>query len=382
MIKKRVLFCIQDFKHGGIPKCLETLISLIDKDRFEVDIFCINQEGLYKEKLGQYSIFTQSLLMTFICANYRELKGGKKLVTQLIKVFRYAIIKIFGFDIFTYMLTRYALEISKMNYDTIIAFAEGTITRFVSEIECKNKVAWIHIDYKRYLFYEKSKIEDEFILYSKYNTVVSPSKFSANSFIDIHPILKNKIKAIPNLLDIDDILTRAKESELDQRFSTEIFTIISVGRICYEKQFFKIPEISAKLKNKNIEFRWYIIGGGSDVETEYLIDHINKYDVHNEVILLGSKNNPYKYIAKSNLLVSTSLSETFSYVINEAMVLGVPVVSTDFGSVTEVLDNSNGVILPIDCLDKGIIETIKKNKDISTFKYNNLNILNKIYDIF
>lgn len=57
--------------------------------------------------------------------------------------------------------------------------------------------------------------------------------------------------------------------------------------------------------------------------------------MEDRVILLGGKTNPYPYIANANLHVCTSLSESWSYTVNEANVLGVPSVSTDFGAAYE-----------------------------------------------
>ena len=47
---KRILFCIENFQHGGITKALENIISLVDKEKYDVGIFVVNQEdGPYKD---------------------------------------------------------------------------------------------------------------------------------------------------------------------------------------------------------------------------------------------------------------------------------------------------------------------------------------------
>ena len=53
-------------------------------------------------------------------------------------------------------------------------------------------------------------------------------------------------------------------------------------------------------------------------------------------------------MAKADLYVSTSLSESFPLVINEAKALGIPIVSNNFGSAAESIeDGVDGFVLPV-----------------------------------
>ena len=68
MKKKRILFCIRDFNLGGIPKSLENLLSLIDKDKYDITVFCAWQDGYYKHVFDKYSVLPQDkLLYWFLC---------------------------------------------------------------------------------------------------------------------------------------------------------------------------------------------------------------------------------------------------------------------------------------------------------------------------
>jgi glycosyltransferase involved in cell wall biosynthesis len=177
-------------------------------------------------------------------------------------------------------------------------------------------------------------------------------------------------------------------SELDSNFNFNGFRIVSIGRIDPVKRFSLIPEIVNNLKKRKLNFRWFIIGEGKGKEKELLIDNIFKYSVQNELLLLGEKNNPYPYIKQSDLLVSTSKSEACPNVINEAKILGTPIVAADFGSVYEFIeDNVNGLISPIETIADKIEQMITNDtlynrikNNISHFKYDNEEILNVLYN--
>lgn len=387
--KRRILFCLQSFQHGGIQKSLEHLLSLLDYNRYDVDIFCALQRGYYKELFAGYNLLPQDCLMWYLCVNYRELRGGKRYMAIFVK-FISRLLNYIGVNLFERSLRRIARQISSCDYDIVVAYAEGYITRMVSYVECKRKVAWIHIDYKRLLHYEKDGVGINRRLYAKYDAVISPSQFSKCSFEAVYPEFKDKIVAIPNTVNSQIIKSALPPKiDLDARFNTEAFTIVSIGRVCYEKRFFEIPAIVARLKGlTNAPFRWYIIGDGSDVEVDYVRDKIKEHNVEDSVLLLGGKDNPYPYIAASNLLVVTSFSETFSYVIAEAKVLGVPIVSTDFGTSTEVIDDSSGIILPLESIEQGVLKMMSDReyyaslrRALSSYEYNNRAALEAINNI-
>ncbi len=385
-MKKRALFCIENFHQGGINRALENILSLHDKETLEINLFVVNQEdGPYKKAFAPYVKYEPDSLLSAYCTYLSKHSGLRKTALMLIKAYRKLAIK-FGKDPFKKRLNYWAKKIESDKYDCVIAYAEGYITEFVSHVR-GHKASWIHIDYKRYLHYVNDI--DEGNIYRNFDEIVIPSRFSGVSFKDIYPDLKEKICIIPNLIDSLEVKRKSLETQgLDDRFTPSPFTIISVGRICYEKRFFEIPRVAKSLKDKGVGFRWYIIGDGSEIEKVTLHKAITDTGTENIVIPLGGKDNPYPYIAQSDILVSTSLSETFSYVVFEAKSLGVPVVCADFGTSEEILNEREGVISTIDEMADKIYALVDKNKTIKVFKdylktyqYDNNQPLEQIYDV-
>ena len=387
--KKKLLFCIENLRHGGISKGIESLISAIDHDRYEINIFCINRtDGPYKESLKAHLTYKQNRILYYLSTFHKEHSGVEKYLLLFFKAFNKVLKKITKFDLFEYNLKHEAKNIIKENYDVVIAYSEGIITKFVSKIEAKKKIAWVHIDYKRYLEY-CGEVK-ELNIYKAYDNIVTPSVFSKKSFVEVFPSLKNRVVAIPNLLNITDIIKKANTpSPITKSLGSNEFTILSIGRICHEKGFVKIPKIVNDLIKRGNNLKWYIIGEGSKNETEYLKNEIEKENVKNFVILIGAKDNPYPYIKNSDLVAVTSISETFCYVIGEAKIIGTPIIATNFGTVREVLDNQHGVISDINCFadtlhnimnDKNLYSKLRRN--IKTYKHNNNIVLEQLYSIF
>lgn len=383
---KKILFCIENFQHGGINRALENLLSVFDHTRHDVGIFVVNQEeGPYKQLFAPYLKYTKDHLLEAYCTYYHKHHGFRRYALLALKSWR-KIVSRLGHDPFKARLHRWARRIGADGYDCVIAFAEGYITEFVAGVR-GHKAAWIHIDYKRYLTYTGHP--DEAGIYGRFANVVIPSQFSAKSFIDTYPALKDKIKCIPNVISSDMVRREAASGKpTDASFCPGGFSIISVGRICYEKRFFEIPVIAKALRDKGVNFKWYIIGDGSPAETATLDKAIKENGVGDSVIHLGRKDNPYPYIAQCDLLVSTSLSETFSYVVFEAKSLGVPVVCADFGTAPEILNDTEGLITPLSSMAEAINNLytdrdslLRLKANLQAYEYDYPSVLNKIYEI-
>ena len=58
MNKKKVLFIIPEYSHGGTNKSLENLLSLIDKQKYEISVYSLYEDGglYYKDVLKPYII--------------------------------------------------------------------------------------------------------------------------------------------------------------------------------------------------------------------------------------------------------------------------------------------------------------------------------------
>ena len=113
--------------------------------------------------------------------------------------------------------------------------------------------------------------------------------------------------------------------------------------------------------------------GWGDENGNELEKQISLYGLEDYIKSIGMKKNPYPYIARADLFVQPSRVEAFGLSIAEAMILGVPVLSTQTDGAIEVFSvKHNGLLCKISGED--IFKGIEKLKnDIP--QYNDANLI-------
>lgn len=375
--KKRVLFVLPRYEIGGTTISLYSLLSKIDPSRLEVDVFA-KPVGAYKGKMPNCKELPQNIWIS-----YPYMKGGFliKAFQTIIYGMRYGLSKI-RINLFPLIYWLGGKTLHSDKYDAVVSFSEG-MADVVCSFPAKKLIQWVHCDYRRHLAENDPKTER--YAYKRYDTVVCVSDYAKEAFADIYPDFATKTIAIHNIINVEDILMKAaKADDLDNRFSTDVFTIVSCGRLDPVKQFSKIPMLAHRIHClTKRQFRWYIIGGGFTDEQQRIEDEIRKYDVGKTVILLGSKDNPYPYISKADLYVCTSESESFPLAVNEAKALDIPVVTNDFPSVHESIEDCvDGYITKLDSMPERIASFMDSPLKTPGNRINNTTSLDEIYKLF
>lgn len=144
-----------------------------------------------------------------------------------------------------------------------------------------------------------------------------------------------KILKINNFMNFDKILEKSNE---EVKENGEY--IISVGSLTENKNHILLIEAFRELKKeKNIKDKLIIIGDGK--EKEKLKKRIDELALNEDILLLGQKQNPYKYMKKSKLYVSTSKNEGLPLTSIEAMVLQKMVIAVENNGTRELLDKNS-----------------------------------------
>ena len=112
-----------------------------------------------------------------------------------------------------------------------------------------------------------------------------------------------------------------------------------VGRLTYQKNFELI--IDAYFENYNLKnkYKIFILGTGELIDR--LKKKVHQKKLKDRIIFLGHKKNVIKYLKNSKLFISSSLWEDPGFVIIEAALSNVSVISSDCPSGPKEIINEN-----------------------------------------
>lgn len=118
-------------------------------------------------------------------------------------------------------------------------------------------------------------------------------------------------------------------------------------------------EASYHLSSKK-EIHFIVIGEDTD---KYPLNRITKKSpIASRIHILGIRNDVVSLLKGCDIYTQTSLNEGFGRAISEAMSVGKPVVMTDAGGCTELIDKESGIIVPLRD-SKGIANAISELAD-------------------
>lgn len=365
--KTKILFVVPGFSLGGTTTSLASMLNCKFVNDYDIDVFAITRRDYNQQPIVSHDIGLNGLTTAYYgdFSQFPTKEKIKYLFVKLLKQFQSRSTKL---EHWVTAKTIKKIE-QKKQYDVVVGFQELRATQFASRFKCPRKIAWIHCDYASTYGEEL----DELDLYSRFEQVVCVSKFTRQGFVGRYPSLADKTVAIHNIFDAESVMERSKAPIDDFRFDTSHFTIISLGRVHDVKRFYLIPEIAAQLKKAGLEFRWYILGS-ADIpdELKRLTDAIHQYSVEDEVLFLGGKPNPYPYLKAANLMVTISKSEACPMIFNEAKILHVPVLSSDFGAAFEFIEQGkDGYISSLEELPRKLLE-LANHPDLLASIRNNL----------
>lgn len=166
------------------------------------------------------------------------------------------------------------------------------------------------------------------LLYNRADLLIAVSKEVKKDLVENFKINCDKIKVIYNPYDIEGIQKKAEEDieeELEAFFNGK--TIVNVGRLTYQKGQWHLIRAFSYVKKKIPDAKLVIIGSG---ELKESLEELScDLGLGNDVLFLGFKQNPHKYIKKSKVFVLSSFFEGFPNGLVEAMACGLPIISTD-----------------------------------------------------
>lgn len=391
-MKEKILFVLPGFTFGGTVFSTLNMISLLSKEKYDVYVLPMTYQGPVRKYYADIKLLPESLVLSALmgrtCVEKRVSRRIAFLVVKTIR--RIAACVGYDFSMRVFKMKAKSLQ-EKYAFNYVASCQEGGATYFVSCFPSTKRIAWFRSEYSVYkdLMTPKDLLKD-ITLYHRFDNIVCVSQTTRDDFCKYLFDIQERVLAIHNIQNVDNILSKSRQ-QIDDPFEKNTFNIVSVGRVAPQKRFPSIPRIAADLKRRGLKFKWYIIGDGNmQGEWEKLQSAMDEYDVRDVVVCMGSRLNPYPYIASANLSVTPSSYEACPRVVIEAKILKTPCVCADFSSAKEFVTNDHdgyvdtldGIVEPIARMisDKNTYMRIKSACD--SFKMDNDSIYKKLENVF
>lgn len=349
-MKKKILFAVKNLNIGGVEKALLSLLSVIPKEEYDIDLLLLEKAGGFLDDLPNdvnlitYDYYSNiadevNLPPIKVIINYVKKFQLKRALLLLNGYIGYKLRK--DYSKYYRVVFKNAPMLEK-EYDVAISYTSiiEYLTWIVNEkVNAKKRIGWIHFDIRKIYF------NHDFLLKQHKNMekIYVVSNEGLQAFVSEFPELKEKCELKYNVIDKTQIL--AKSTEKAESIKQDgVITILTLGRLSSEKGQDIIPDIALKLKQTGEIFKWYIIGDGA-LRT-IIEEKIAELNLEDCVILLGTKSNPYPYLKQADVYVQTSIHEGYCITLAEAKLFGMPIVSTDFVGAHEQLDSfDNGFVV-------------------------------------
>ncbi len=344
--QNKLLYVFDDINYKSGARAATLLQADSLREKMHVDFFSVTASN-DRELLSKYRIIDIENNKKFKCLSVptREVLKSSE-YSKKVKLLRilYAILVRLGMDTPLYKkLLKKELSAIFNAYDAIIVVSEASKLRhFVSTLKNPKKIQWIHTDYvawRKHSNWTKKITAHDKKTYKKYDKIVCLSDSLRKKFAEFYPSLKNKVVAIPNLIDYDTIVKNGLEKSEFEVDKSKL-NLITIGRMESEKRYDSVLLLASELKERGVNFSWYLAGDGPMLEKyKATCQDMNLSD---SVIFTGYIDNVCPLLKQCDLFVLLSEYEGTPVTIDEAKVLGTPVLAKGVGGIKDQITDSFG----------------------------------------
>lgn len=381
---KNILFVVDNLVMGGITKVITNLLVNLDPEKYNIDLLVLHYYEDMNVKIPEYvNIIEGNKFFSSVDVSIKRIVKEKN-VSEFFK--KLSLVISLKSGRIRNKIVEARKNILTKKYDTEIAFSDGFSHIFVANGDTFNKIAWMHTDIsvqndsKRYYNLVKESLK-------KMNMSVCVSDRVKEVYKSYYDLDNDKIQTIHNIIDVDEIKNKGNE-KIDIEFSKDVINLISVGRLESQKNYERFINVHKRLIYDGYKINSYLIGDG--LEKEKLENTIKEQKIEDTFFMLGRKDNPFPYVKKADLFILSSILEGLPTVLYEAIILGVPCVSTKVAGAREILKDQYGLITENDdealycgikkvLDDKKLLDTYKS--EVSMYKSENSDIIRKVEKI-
>ena len=362
---KKILIVIHDLQIGGAQKGLVNFLNCLDRSgraaEYEIRLLALTASGPLLAEVPTWvkqikpsrclrwfsSHLSLALFRDYFC--WRGLFGEAYwIIRKCMKISHKRMSK----SQKMWECWKHFIPDDSEEYDVAVSYLDGGTNYYVMDrVNAKKKILWVHSEYQKQGYVP----EYDRHYYEACDGVITISEQCRQCILRAFPQLHEKVHVLENITSYDFVLKQSREDFQTEFPDTDVLKLLSVGRLHEQKGFDLAVEAAALLKKKGVPFIWLVVGEGS--ERSKLQKMIDEYELHEQFLLIGARDNPYVYMKECTILVQPSRVEGKSIVLDEAKMLCKPIIATNYATVKDAIEHGEtGWITDIH--SQGIMEAI------------------------
>ena len=315
MKKKEVLHIVEDLNIGGLERVIESIVIGLNKNKYNVQVWCLAKGGEIAEELIGRGINLKILGMK---SYYNP--------TKIVKLSNH-------------------LRKSKIDIIHTHGYFASTFARMAA-ILARTPVILTHIHTAYYGFRKRNILIERFL--SIFTDKIICVSNSTREFVEkIEGIDVNKTCLIYNGTESSNIHTPSTSVDRTSlALSPEDFVIITVASLMENKGHHHLLD-AINILSKKYRSIWLLIVGDGPLRSR-LEEYAKSLKISSRIVFTGLRKDVHSLLYLSDLFILCPIErEGLGVSIIEAMSMGIPVIGTSIGGIPELIENQvNGLLVP------------------------------------
>jgi glycosyltransferase involved in cell wall biosynthesis len=337
--KIKLVQIIADGDLSGGPTHVLGLLSHLDKDKFETYLIC--PRGVLFDranKIAGVKVIPLAMKSKF---DFRALSNLKKLLESI--------------------------QTEKDPFGPMIVHTHSTRAGLLGRLATPKGVFSVYTEHRWDKDYHLENRLNEWLqktilgyLNRRTNLIIAVSSSVKDYLVGSKSASKDQIVVIPNGIDTHRNITPKGHRNLTGRRGHHQIKLGTVGNLNIQKGHKYLVEAMAEVVKHYPHIELQIVGDGE--EKKSLKSQVLSLKLERNITLLGRRENPREIMGNWDIFVLSSVAETFGIVILEAISVGLPIVSTSIGGITDIIDKKSAILVPSRdprAMAKGIIDLIE-----------------------
>ncbi len=340
----KICMIMNVFSVGGFTASVIPMLKYLSEQGVQVELLLFEQSDI---PLPVH----EGLTVKYIAPPTQGWKKWALFCTNPYYIYRFVAAMLFDRGRYTHLMTKWMQVLFTINvagyaphdlteFDCVVSWEESFPAYYLSKIvKAKRKVSVFHTDYK----IANMDVRIDRKGYRNIDKIITVSEATQGVLQEMLPCYRDKISNFRNVLDVEKI-TQLGQDMRETPFAKSSFDCITVARLENNaKALDRLVRVCARLKADGLALHWYIVGDGpyrAQFEAQ-----IADAGVGDMIHLLGMKSNPHPYTKQADLFVLQSYYEGKPISVDEALILGTPVLISEYKSAHEqIAEGENGFI--------------------------------------